>query len=71
MLRIRATDGKLVDIDTTYRFVELCDLEGRVAKLFYTDSMGVVHESDANSPEALRYQKAFKVEFVPVKSANL
>lgn len=67
MLRIRTSTGQLQEIDQSYRFVEICDLDGKVAKVFYLDNMGTLHEIDGSSAEAARYSKVFKsVEFTKV-----
>lgn len=67
MIRIRETDGKVMVVDESYRFVEVCDMTGRVARVLYFDSHGVLHDVDSNSPEAARYKRAFHVDFIPVK----
>lgn len=67
MIRIREADGRVMVVDESYRFVEICDMDGRVARVLYFDAYGVLHDVEAGSPEAERYRRAFKTDFIPVK----
>lgn len=66
MLRIRDTTGKTIEIGDKFRFVEICDLDGKIGKVFYCDDHNVIREVVAGSKEAERYAKMFKTPFVQV-----
>lgn len=66
MLRIRDRTGKTAEIQEQFRFVEICDNRGDIAKLLYTDDAGAVKVIGAGEPEALRYAQLFNVNFCPV-----
>lgn len=68
MIRIRSSDGHAKVVDESYHFVEICDMDGRVARVLYFDSYGVLHDVEAGSPEAERYSRAFKTDFIPLKT---
>jgi hypothetical protein len=66
MLRIRDMKGQVSEITEPYRFVELCDATGKVAKLFFIDDSGMLRVVDARDKDAAEYSKLFKVQFCPV-----
>ena len=42
MIRLRETRGKVAELQEAFKFVEVCDLDGNIAMLIYTDSNGAV-----------------------------
>lgn len=66
MIQIRTTRGAILPIPDEARFIELCDLNGAVAKVFYRDAQGIVNEVSAGSPEAERYARLMRVTFIPI-----
>lgn len=70
MIRLRTTRGDILPVSETSRFVELCDLDGRVAKVFYRDERGVINEVTAGSPEAERYARMMRVTFIPLTAQS-
>lgn len=69
MLRIRDTNGAASEIHEKFRFVEVCDISGKIAVLIFVDDAGAVKMVEAGTPEATRYQNLFrgqKLEFCPV-----
>lgn len=69
MLRIRDTSGATSEIHEKFRFIEVCDIAGKIAVLIYRDDAGAVKLVEAGTPEAQRYQNLFrsqKLEFCPV-----
>lgn len=68
MIRIRRVDGKTLEIPDA-GFVEICDLEGNVAKVTYADDQGQMHEITSSDPEATQYRQLFPdVKFVELVS---
>jgi len=68
MLRLRDTAGKSIELPDTIRFVELCDMQGSVARVFYIDDTGVHKVLDTGSKEAQRYAQLMNVKFIPIQS---
>lgn len=68
MLRIRDINGQAQEIQDQFRFIELCDLEGRVAILFYRDDAGVIHTVRHGDPQATKYAATMGIEFCPTQS---
>lgn len=66
MIRIRSIDGSVRTLDQTQRFVEICDLDGKVARLLYVDDTGAIHLCDANDDVAKNYARIFQVKFCPI-----
>lgn len=66
MIRLRRKDGSVMDMpDMT--FLEITDLEGAVALVFYTDAEGKVHMVKKSDPEAENYRGIYpEVRFVDV-----
>ena len=68
MLRLRKSNGETLDIPDGL-FVEICSVDGQVAKVIYKDGNGHIHEIEASDPEATQYTKLFpQVEFATVIS---
>jgi hypothetical protein len=63
MIFLRDTKGKRVPLSESIRFVEICDLEGRVAKALILDDQGTIRMIDGTDAESLRYAQTFKVTF--------
>jgi hypothetical protein len=68
VIRLRTTKGAVVVLPEDTRFVELCDMDGQVAQVFYRDAQGVFKVVGANSPEAERYARLMTVKFIPLSS---
>lgn len=66
MIRLRTTRGQVVAPPDDTRFIELCDMDGAVAQVFYRDAQGVYRVISAGSPEAERYARLMNVNFIPV-----
>jgi hypothetical protein len=64
MIRIRNTAGELQELDESQRFVEICNVEGRVAAVVYADNIGVVKVVKASDHEFGRYKQMFGVKGV-------
>lgn len=69
MIRLRDTRGLARELPADVRFVEICDLEGRVAKLLFRDDSGAIRGVEAGSTEAQRYARMMSVQFIPVTPA--
>lgn len=69
-LQIRSTDGKVTPMPA-HRFIEVCDVEGRIAVLVYQDDHGAIHLLQQGDPAAARYAGMFNVKFSPVTTVNL
>ncbi len=67
MIRIRDTNRQLAELHDRFRFVEICDLSGKIAMLIYMDDAGVVHTARAGDPMATRYAAMMKTEFCEIK----
>lgn len=66
MIRIRKQDGTTLDIPDGV-FVEVCDLEGKIAQVSYMDEDGGMHVIKQTDPEARDYSRLFQgIEFVPI-----
>ena len=69
MIRLRHNNGTVTEVHETH-FVEICDLEGRVAAVAYLDPAGVTHVNQADStgmPMLRKYAETFKdVQLAPV-----
>jgi len=59
MIRLRRTDGSTVELTDAFRFVEICDPDGRIAHVTYADDGGVVHTVTPASRDAARYEAMF------------
>lgn len=70
MLRLRKTDGVSVCLQDDFKFLEICDTQGRVAELFIDREDGSIQQLSAGSPEARRYAELFGVEFCEVKELD-
>jgi hypothetical protein len=68
MLRLRDTAGNIHELPDTVRFVELCDMQGSAAQVFYIDDTGVHKVLDSGSKEAQRYSQLMNVKFIPIQS---
>jgi hypothetical protein len=69
MLRIRDTSGATEEVREEFRFLEVCDFNGRIAALVYRDDAGTVKLVEAGTAEAERYKQLFKaqkIEFCPI-----
>lgn len=40
MIRLRETRGKTAELQESFQFVEVCDLDGNIAMLIFMDSAG-------------------------------
>lgn len=65
MIRIRGTDGKVTEVPAGH-FVEICDVEGRPARIFHQDNNGVIRVMSPEDPDAVRYSALFKVPLARV-----
>lgn len=63
MLRIRQPDGTLHTIPSS-GFVEGCDEDGKIGRLWFCTSGGVIHEIHPDSDSATDYKKLFSVEWI-------
>lgn len=63
MLRLRKTNKEALVLPPEFRFLEVADTEGKVAKVFYQDDAGFIHAITSTDPEAARYAKMFGVEW--------
>jgi hypothetical protein len=68
MLRLRDTSGAVHELPDSVRFVELCDMQGAVARVFYIDDTGIHKVLDSSSKEAQRYAQLMRVNFIPIQS---
>lgn len=59
MLRLRTSSGAEFPIPPQVRFIELCDLDGQVAAVVYSDDRGGMHIHQAGEPEFNRYMRLF------------
>ena len=59
MLRIRNADGSTQIIEKG-QFVELCDLDGRVAQVSFITPDGSIRVISSREPDAQRYQAMFQ-----------
>ena len=67
MIRIRKTDGKLVELPPEARFIEITDLKGDVGYVVVLKDGGEVQLFSARDVSQVeRYRKAFGVTFCPV-----
>jgi hypothetical protein len=66
MVRLRSKTGATQELPEDYRFVEICDADGCIARLLYQDDAGAIHTVDAQDPRAARYCATFKTEFCPL-----
>lgn len=70
MLRIRTHKNEVTPV-VDGRFVEITDLQGRVAAIFFATETGEIKQIEAGDPEAERYAKLFGVELCPVKRVQI
>lgn len=64
MIRLRRKDGTVLDMPDLV-FLEITDLDGAVALVFYTDAEGRMHMVKKSDPEAEHYQRLYpEVKFV-------
>lgn len=68
MIRVRTTRGAVLPLPEEARFIELCDLNGAVAKVFFRNGQGAVTEVVADTPEAERYARMMSVKFIPIST---
>lgn len=66
MIRLRTTRGEVFPVPESTRFIELCDMDGHVAQVFYRDNQGVYRVVSDGTPEAERYARMMSVKFVPL-----
>ena len=64
MLRLRDTAGAAHELPDSVRFVELCDMQGAVARVFYVDDLGVHRILEPGTVDAQRYAKLMKTNFL-------
>jgi hypothetical protein len=69
VIRLRSTAGKVETLPDDTRFIELCDMDGQVARVFYRDGSGAYRVLEAGSPEAERYARMMRVHFIPVSKS--
>jgi len=67
MINIRHTDGTVTEVPTGH-FVEICDSDGGVARIFHEDQNGIIRVMSPKDPDAVRYAKLFGVKFTQVIS---
>jgi len=67
MIRMRKTDGTTTVLRDEFKFVEICDKEGRVAELIVDNGDGSLKKINGPDEEAERYKSLFGVEFCPVR----
>jgi hypothetical protein len=66
MIRLRKSDGEIMEIPAGL-FVEICSLDGLVAKLTFQDDNGHIQEVKAGDPEAEHYTRLFpSVKFAKI-----
>lgn len=72
MIRLRDTRGKTATMLDSFRFVELCDLDGNIAALFYTDEAGTLKEVRATDVSGVaKYCSMYPdAKFCPVFTAS-
>lgn len=66
MLRLRTTTGALVPLPKESHFIEICDLDGKLARVVYEDATGRIRDIDSSHPDFARYAGMMKVETVPL-----
>ena len=64
MLRLRDTKGVAHQVPDQVRFVELCDMDGVVARVFYVDDLGVHKILEPGTKEAQRYSQLMGAKFL-------
>lgn len=73
MIRIRDNAGNVTEVkDGT--FVEICDTDGNVAKVFYRDNQGLIRAFQPDDKEAQQYARLFNVSFsrlIPLSTKQL
>jgi hypothetical protein len=66
MIRLRRKDGSVLDMPDQV-FIEMTDLDGGVAIVFYTDAEGKMHVVKKADPEAEHYRRLYPdVKFVDI-----
>jgi hypothetical protein len=72
MLRLRKTDGSTIDLNEGFRFVEVCDKDGKVAHVVYMDnSQQIISFNNTDQIHRDRYEKLFGVQFCETKKLAL
>ena len=66
MLRLRSKNGETKELDENFQFVELTDVDGKVAIVLYSDPRGGVGQIIGGTVDADRYKQWFKVDFCPI-----
>lgn len=66
MIYLRDTSGRRTPLPESVRFVEICDLEGRIAKVLILDDQGSIRMIDGQDAESVRYAKTFRTSFCKI-----
>ena len=66
MIRLRDTDSKTSVVEDRFRFVEICDSNGKLGGLVFIDDANVVHVATSKDPELRKYAKMFSVPMAPI-----
>ena len=64
MIRLRKADGTVTPVDQS-TFVEIVDMDNKVAMVVFQTPDGVIHTLNRRSPDAARYASMFNLEFCP------
>ncbi len=65
MIRLRKKDKSSIEVPKGV-FVEICDTEGKVGRLLYTDGAGRIQVVEAGDAQAKAYADLMGIEFCPV-----
>ena len=66
MIKLRDKEGKSESIESSASFVEICDLEGNPALVFYMPEPGAISTISGDSQEGEIYSNKYNVSFSKV-----
>lgn len=66
MLRVRTTTGSVIKLTDKARFVEICDVGGKVAAIVFSNGYGVIKILMPGDEEFVRYIRTFKPDVTNV-----
>ena len=70
MIKLRTEGGKAKELPPEYKFIEICDNDGGLGRLIYTDE-GIIKELNAGDELFEKYVKLFgltKTKFIRIPS---
>ena len=66
MIRLRNKEGEVKELEDSTRFVEVCSIDGDVAKVIFIDNHGNLKEVDSRDKDSKTYGKLYGVNFIPI-----